>query len=360
MRTVVPLLVSVALLLAAFSAQAEARPSRSFFGIQSWATPSAKEFRTLRSARPGTYRFTLLWSVVEFQFGARNWGPMDQEVRGAAQNGMRPLPVILGSPRFAAPKFQSPPRSPLALFTYSRFVQDAAARYGRKGSGGRGSFWRENPKVPYRPVTDWQVWNEPNYPAYWDGRPNARQYVSLVQRTRSALRSRDPRAKVLLAGMPNSKTPRSVSASRFLRQIYRVRGARASFDGVGVHPYARDARGVLRALKTARRIMNRGRDRRTPIHVTEIGWGTGGGRNPNQKNFRTTRKGQAARLKSSLRVLIRNRRRYGVKTAVWFCFKDRRRGATEKDYWALHAGLFTRGGKAKPAWRTYKSIVRRR
>ena len=122
----------------------------------------------------------------------------------------------------------------------------------------KGSFWRENRTVPYRPVTDWQVWNEPNYPAYWDGRPNARQYVSLVQRTRSALRSRDRRAKVLLAGMPNSKTPRSVSASRFLRQIYRVRGARAAFDGVGVHPYARDARGVLRALKTARRIMNRG------------------------------------------------------------------------------------------------------
>lgn len=112
----------------------------------------------------------------------------------------------------------------------------------------KGSFWRENRTVPYRPVTDWQVWNEPNYPAYWDGRPNARQYVSLVQRTRSALRSRDRRAKVLLAGMPNSKTPRSVSASRFLRQIYRVRGARAAFDGVGVHPYARDARGVLRAL----------------------------------------------------------------------------------------------------------------
>lgn len=168
--------------------------------------------------------------MVEFQKGARNWGPMDEEVRGAAHNGMTPFPVLLGSPRFAAPRFQYPPGSASALGSYAAFVRDAAARYGH------GSFWRENPTVPYRPVTDWQVWNEPNYPAYWDGRPNARQYVSLVQRTRSALRSRDRRAKVLLAGMPNSKTPRSVSASRFLRQIYRVRGARGPSTVSGCTP----------------------------------------------------------------------------------------------------------------------------
>jgi len=35
-------------------------------------------------------------------------------------------------------------------------------------------------------------------------------------------------------------------------------------------------------------------DRRAPIYVTELGWGTGGGRNPNQRNFRASRKGQAA------------------------------------------------------------------
>jgi len=354
------MLVAVALLFLALTTQAEARPSRSFFGIQSWATPSAKEFRTLRSARPGTFRFTLLWSVVEFQFGARNWGPMDEQVRGAAQHGMRPLPVILGSPRFAAPKFQSPPRSPLALFTYSRFVRDAAARYGRKGSGGRGSFWRENPKVPYRPVTDWQVWNEPNFPAYWDGRPNARQYVSLVKRTRSALRSADRKAKVMLAGLPTSRNRGAVSAPRFLRSIYRVRGASRAFDAVAVHPYAGKATGVLRFVAGVRKVMNRAKDRRTSIHVTELGWGTGGMRTRNQRALVVSRRGQAARIKSSLRTLIRNRRRYRIGSAIVFCLRDRLPGATESNYWALHAGLFTRGGKAKPAWRTYKSIVRRR
>ena len=338
-----------------FPAAGDARAPKSFFGIQAWSLPSDSEFRTIASARPGTYRFTMLWSVVEFQQGARHWGPIDEEVRRAASNGMRALPVVLGSPRFAARRFQYPPRAPFALAAYEAFVRDAAARYGRNGS-----FWRQNPTVPYRPITDWQVWNEPNYPAYWYGRPNARQYLSLVRRTRAALRSRDPAAKVMLAGLPTSRTPRAIAGPRFLRSIYRIRGARSAFESAAVHPYAGDARGVLRAVVAFRRVMNRGRDRRAPLHVTEVGWGTGGRVNRNTRRFKVSRRGQASRLKSSVRTLLRNRRRYRVASMVWFCFKDRRRGAGERDYWALHAGLFTRGGRAKPAWRTYRSLVRRR
>ena len=351
----VALVPVLAVLIAAFAASAEARAPRSFFGIQAWATPSKPEFRTIASARLGTYRFTMLWSVVEFQKGARNWGPMDEEVRGAAQNGMTPLPVLLGSPRFAAPRYQYPPRSASALGSYSAFVRDAAARYGRNGS-----FWKENPNVPYRPISSWQVWNEPNFPAYWYGRPNARQYVSLVKRTRSALRSADRKAKVMLAGLPTSRNRGAVSAPRFLRSIYRVRGASRAFDAVAVHPYAGKATGVLRFVAGVRKVMNRAKDRRTSIHVTELGWGTGGMRTRNQRALVVSRRGQAARIKSSLRTLIRNRRRYRIGSAIVFCLRDRLPGATESNYWALHAGLFTRGGKAKPAWRTYKSIVRRR
>lgn len=353
-------LVGVLVLCLAVPAGANARPSRSFFGIQSWATPSEQEFNTIQSARPGTFRFTLLWSVVEFAPGARNWGPMDLEVRGAARHGMRPLPVILGSPRHVASKFQNPPRSRAGKAAYSRFVRDAAFRYGRKGKGGRGSFWRENPQVPYRPITLWQVWNEPNYPSYWYGHPKVREYVSLLKRTRRALRQSDRRAKVLTAGLPNSKTPRAIPARRFLRGIYRTRHARRYFDAVAVHPYASGSRGVIQAVRSTRQLMNRGRDRRVSIYVTELGWGTGGVKTRNQRAMRTNTRGQAGRLRTSLRALIRYRRRLKISSVSWFCFRDRLPGVGESNYWALHAGLFTLDGKAKRAWGTYKRIVRRR
>lgn len=348
-------LLALLAVLVALPAGAEAKAPRSFFGIQAWSTPSNKEFQTIASARPGIYRFTLLWSVVEFQKGARNWGTVDEDVRRAAVHGLRPQAVLIGSPRFAASRFQYPPRSAAALASYETFVRDAAARYGRNGA-----FWQQNPSVPYHPIEDWQVWNEPNYPAYWYGRPNARQYLSLVRRTRTALRSRDAQARLMLAGLPTSRTRGAVAGPRFLRSIYRVRGARSAFESAAVHPYAADARGVLRAVKAFRKVMNRARDRRAPLHVTELGWATGGRVNRNTRRFRVSRRGQAQRLRTSMRTLLRNRRRYRLGSVVWFCFKDRRHGRGERDYWALHAGLFSRSGRAKPAWRTFRRVVRRR
>src|SRR4051812_17841395 len=159
----------------ALAGATHARAPRSFFGIQSWTDPTTAEFQRMSAGHIGTYRFNLLWSVVEYRRGARNWGPADVVVGGAARAGMNSLPVLLSSPTFAARRYQYPPRTKSALRSYATFVRDAALRYGR-----RGVYWRSHPELPYRPVTAWQVWNEPNFPGYWYKRPNARQYVRFL------------------------------------------------------------------------------------------------------------------------------------------------------------------------------------
>jgi hypothetical protein len=334
----------VALLLC--STAAAARAPRGFFGVQSWGTPTATEFDAMGRSRVDVFRFNLEWSSVEPFPGRRAWGRYDEVVAGAARNAIRLLPVLYGSPPFAAVRSTDPPMTPSARTAFSRFVADAVRRYGPGGA-----FWREHPELPYFPVATWQVWNEPNFGAYWFGRPNPRQYLTLVRLTRTAVRGVDPRARIALAGLPESRG--GMPIARYLTGLYAVRGASRLFDVVAVNPYALDQRGVVGAVKRVRTIMDRHRDRRTPIWVTEIGWATGGPRSP----FRTSTQGQAALLARSYRAGLRLHSRYRLEMMVWFSWRDRSLYAGEGDWWAPHTGLFSLSGAAKPAWRAFVGLT---
>ncbi len=290
---------------------------RSFYGLQAWTTPSNGELIRMHRGGAGTYRFALLWPVVEPRRGARHWAAYDQVVASVARAGLRMLPVLSGSPPFAARKAQYPPRSRSGKRAFARFVRDAVRRYGR-----RGRFWRERPDVPKRPITAWQIWNEPNYPAYWNGRPSARGYVSMLRSARSAMKKGDRRAKLVTAGLPQTRNRKGVPMTRYLRALYRRRGRRL-FDVVAVNSYSRTASGVIGTVKRARSVMRRGGDRRKQVWVTEVGWGTDGRANGFSAAYKTTQAGQAARLSGIYRGFARARRRLRVGMVVWFSWRDR-------------------------------------
>jgi hypothetical protein len=326
---------------------------RSFFGIQGWLPPSADEFVTLGRQGVGTVRMTFGWAQHEPEEGTRTWGYADDMAARAAVGNVNVLPVLVGSPAFAAEHPTYPPMTREGRRGYVRFVGEAVERYGRQGA-----FWRENPHLPYKPIKSWQVWNEPNLPAWWHERPNAKQYVSLVRVAARAIRKADPKARVVLAGVP--ETDVGISAAKFLRQIYRVRGARRHFDVVALNPYASNHRGVVGAIERARRIMRRNGDGRARLMVTEIGWATGGTyRNERTRPFRTTLEGQAGRLRKTFRTLLKNRRRFRLDTVVWFSLQDRRPRDGEENWWGLHTGLRFADGRAKPAWSAFTTFVGR-
>jgi len=344
----IALLALVTIALAA-APSAGAAP-RGFYGLQAWSTPSDGELIRMRQGGGGTYRFALLWPVVEFKRGVRNWAPYDKVVASAAHAGLRMLPVFMGSPRFAASKFQYPPSSRRNKRAFARFMRDAVKRYGR-----RGRFWRQRRGVPKRPITAWQVWNEPNYPAYWRGRPSVRGYVSMLRSARSAIKKGDRRAKVVLAGLPQTRNRNGSPMTRYLKALYRRR-ARRLFDVVAVHSYSRNARGVIRTVKRARSVMRRAGDRRKQVWVTEVGWGTAGRANGFSAAYKTTQAGQAARLTSLYRGFAKARRRLRVGMVVWFSWRDRAPGPSEDNWWEINTGLFDRAGNAKPAWRAFTKV----
>src|SRR3954468_24441406 len=85
-RRAVLVCVGIALLalLSTMGSTAVARPPASFYGVQAWSDPGPSEFKRMGRARIGTYRTNLLWSVVEYRQGARNWEPYDSVVASAA------------------------------------------------------------------------------------------------------------------------------------------------------------------------------------------------------------------------------------------------------------------------------------
>lgn len=329
------------------AAPASAAPPRGFFGLQAWSTPSQGEFSRMSRGGAGTYRVNFLWSGVEPEPGVRNWGPLDEVVIRATRTRMTILPVILGSPRFAAASSRYPPRT-AANASYRAFVREVVARYG-PGTG----FFRDH-GLPDRPIRQWQVWNEPNLRFYWHDRPNAREYASFLRMTASEIRRVDRRARIVLAGLPEGvERNGNVSAARYLAQLYRVRGLARVFDAAAIHPYARDHRGIDGLVRRARDVMRRYRDSRTQLWITETGFASGGPRSP----FTSSRAGQASRLRRTFSMLARNRRRLNIGRVVWFSWRDRRLEGGESDFWTFRTGLFERNGSAKPAWRDFARLA---
>src|SRR5579875_1383437 len=186
---------------------------------------------------------------------------IDALVGLAAQHDMQLLPVVMNAPAWDGLNFKGQVTAPRTPGPYAAFLRALVDRYGP-----RGSFWQENPQIPRRPVEMWQVWNEPNIWAFWPQAPAPwyRGYIALLRAAHAAIKRADPRAKVVLAGMPNYSWIN-------LRELIR-HGARNLFDVVDVHPYTLTPGGVITILGYARQVLDRYGRRGVPLLAGEISW----------------------------------------------------------------------------------------
>ena len=273
---------------------------------------------------------------------------LDGIVLQAARRGLPVLPIVTGTPGWAASRPHdetSPPRDPRL---YADFLRTLVARYGPGGS-----LWAEHPEVAARPIRDWQIWNEPNLTRYWTpprGQGFARGYVKLLRAAHRALRGADRGSRTILAGLPNE----SWTA---LRQIYR-RGGRGSFDAVALHPYTGKPRNVVRLAELARKEMRRFKDGRKPIWITELSWPAAKGKTKNTTGFETTDRGQAQRLGEGLELLARARKRLRIQRVFWYTWLSREGSPNSFDYSGLRR---ERGGRivSVPALDAFRSAARR-
>ena len=317
---------------------------RSFYGVIPQGPLSASDYQKMREARVGTVRVLVGWDQSD---PCCEWGGYDAAIGQAAASGAEALPLVIGS----KDGLLHPPDSPSEVQAWQTFLREFVGRYGRNGD-----FWTQTPYGAVKPVRTIQIWNEPSSAGFWAGPPDAKEYARLVIRSHQAIEAVDPQMKVMLAGLftaptrHNDRTP----VAAYLNDLYKVRGIKKAFDVAAIHPYARNVKALMTRMDLFRHAMDEAKDRRTPLHVTELGWASGGPPGP----FRESPRGQARKLRQSFSLLTRKRPRWRVSGLNWFSWRDIPGNTQGVCSFCPTTGLFKKSGAPKPAWRAFRKFTR--
>jgi len=361
LRACIAALAVVVALLVPAAAQAAAVPTN-FWGIVPQAAPTEEQLERLEAGGVQSLRVAFNWPAVQAKQGAApEWAEVDLFVKRAASAGIDVLPFVTGAPSWAvpavpvpgAPSLRAPshlPVSGVGKAGWAGFLKAAVQRYGPNGT-----LWAENPAVPKRPIRVWQIWNEPNF-KYFAAHPNPVEYGKLVKASYTALKSADPGAQVILAGLYSRpieairdyKPPRAYFATDFLEQMYKkTPGVKSKFNGVSLHPYIGRYSGLTSNIEDLRTVLKANHDAGKGLWITELGWSS---KPPTSGNsYAKGVSGQAQQLRGAFTLLTHNMAKWKIKRVYWFSVDDQESTCNFCD----GSGLFGAGFVPKKAWYEY-------
>lgn len=225
------------------------------------------------------------WSLYEAAQGAIDWSALDELVAAMDAADVNILLTVTNAPGWTRDSAEEngPPADPQ---TYAAFIGALAQRYAGV-------------------VDAYEIWDSPNLRRAWNTPRgiNAGDYVALLQAAFTAVKSADPAAVVVTAGLAPTGFNDGVNAIDdrvYLRQMYDAGVAQWS-DAIGAHPNGwanppdstccRNNRPAVAAwddhpsfffkdtLSDYRAIMVEKLDSGTYIWATEFGWGSNDGLN---------------------------------------------------------------------------------
>src|SRR5688572_15064878 len=275
--------IAVLAFAAALPATASAAVSREFWGVVPISDLTASEFDRMGAGKVGTMRQLVLWPAVEPRSGQFDWSYLDFVVANSAENGIRVLPFLYGTPNWVKGVDcrgltdelcqRVPPVSPKASGQWADFLRAIVGRYGSSGT-----FWTDTSDAynpPYKPILEWQIWNEPSSQTYYRPKPKVKGYAKLVKVSHDAITEVDSEAEIVLACVfPEPEGGKRFRLEPYLTDLYRQRGLPKHFDSAALHPYARTINGLKKQIKNVRRIMRRAGVAKKKLWITEVGWGS--------------------------------------------------------------------------------------
>lgn len=275
---------------------------------------------TARMAAGGirSIRTPISWDIVQPDSADDfDWGLYDQSFRAGAEAGIPILPVLYATPSWVARKTTTLPTSAGQISAWRKFVAAAVQRYGAGGE-----FWKEPEQAGLKetPPKSWQLWNEVNF-HYFAAPVSAKNYGRMVNAASPVVRANDPSADVMLSGLfgrPKGNASKAVDAPKFLKQLSAYVKPK-TIDSIALHPYSPNTAALKGLIADFRSSANKAGYRSKPIHVTEIGWGSG--KKTNTFLLGSEAK-QAAQLKSALGFLVKSRKQYKIASAYWYAWKD--------------------------------------
>ncbi len=337
-----------ALVVLLFAGSAAAVP-RDFYGIVPQTNTPADEFARMGQGKVGAYRWALAWNGIEATQGTYDWSGTDGLITQLSENGIEPRPFVCCVPAFLHANPFVPPTGPTEDAAWQSFLRAAVQRYGPNGT-----FWAEHPSVPFNPITDWQIGNEPNSSTFNKPGPNPTLYAHILEISSQAIHEVDPGAYIVLGGMYGTPHPEhdqpggiGIPAWKFLQELYNA-GAKNSFDAVAPHPYGHSFKDTKHQVEKFRKVLKKNHDAGKGIMVTELGWSSD---NSIPNFLGVGRRGQAKMLKKSFRLLKKKRKKWNIQGVMWYTFTDHYDPTFCE--WCDSAGLLTESLTPKPAWRQY-------
>lgn len=308
-RSLAVLALSLLMALLAIPATASARPFET--GISGIGDYNPLSFERTRGAGAGYVRLVLNWPDVAPASKPASWNPedpgdshynwsyIDTGITEAVRQGLNPMLLIDGAPKWAQ-RCQSPPGlqltelcdpDPAAL---AAFATAAARRYSGAYNG--------LPRVQY-----WEAINEPNLTLFFFPQLNtegkglsAGLYRALVNSFYAAIKAVDPSNLVIGGGLgPTELKGYNIGPMRFTRELLCMKGKQkpkpikgceggVHFDIYDIHPYTtggpthegrpNDVQiGDLEKLQTLLKAADKaghiqGQFKRTPLWITEFSW----------------------------------------------------------------------------------------
>lgn len=160
--------------------------------------------------------------------------------------------------------------APTSDSTYATFAQTIAARYGAGGT-----FWSQNPQLPYEPAGIFEIWNEENVDTF---RVAPAVYAGLYTAARTAIDAVDPAASVIVGGLADDSQSFDADTDYPAWYVAQMFAADPSLeghiDGFGLHPYGATASAVEQWIAHFRGVLTSLGEGAVPIDITEFGWPT--------------------------------------------------------------------------------------
>jgi hypothetical protein len=341
--------VAAAILLVP-SAEARAATPAGFFGLNYYFKDiTSGDVLYLKKSGAKTVRWTMNWSNIEPSSGSFHWSAADAVVGDLAAQGIRVLPVMLGSPGWVASSAITPPiGTQKQQDAWQGFLQTAVKRYGRGGTYWTGAYRTQHPGKTPLPINIWEVWNEPNLKTAMNP-PTPSTYAKLLNLSQSAIKQADPTARVMFAGLL-SHQPNGAAAWTFLRDVYQQPGARNAFDIMALNAYSSTVSGMLDDLDHIRQTMAAVGQGSKPLWVSEVGWGS----DPvNAEGMQ----GQRKILIQAFNALEQKRETWRIGKVLWWNFRDPAGSKSNLCPFCTSAGLLTNAFQTKPAWSAFLNFT---
>lgn len=339
--------------------------------IFGWYRPEIadRDMNQIKDMGFGWVKQQFAWRDIEgAKKGAFDWSHSDEIIYQANVKGLDVLARMDNAPDWAAPGCFDPASSsmgpPRNTNDWTDFLRAFVSRY--KGR-----------------VRAYQIWNEPNLAREWCKRPpNPEQYAAFLKASYAAIKSVDPNALVISAGLTPTTADfdQAMPDMKFFGRMYDAMGNNSSgyFDLLGVHaagfkadpeadpgvvaqdsaltngdPSPTEAKRIysFRHVEDVRQLMEQRGDGGKQIAILEFGW-TSDQVNPAYSWFRVSEEEKADRIVRAYQYAKQNWSSWiGVMSLIYMANADWN-GSEEQYWWAIT----NPDGTPRPAYNALKAM----